>query len=55
MSSPGPYGAGGWTACRIRDGDTYCRLVVPGDEELLVDLAGVNLPVVREFAIAGGL
>jgi hypothetical protein len=30
----------GWTVRRIRDGDTFCRLVLSGDEELLVDLAG---------------
>lgn len=29
----------GWTVRRIRDSDTFCRLVLAGDEELLVDLA----------------
>jgi Nucleotidyl transferase AbiEii toxin, Type IV TA system len=29
----------GWTVRRIRDGATFCRLVVSGDENLLVDLA----------------
>jgi hypothetical protein len=29
----------GWTVRRIRDSETFCRLLVTGDEELLVDLA----------------
>lgn len=29
----------GWSVRRIRDGDTFCRLVVTGAEDLLVDLA----------------
>ncbi len=29
----------GWAVRRIRDADTFCRLVVSSDEELLVDLA----------------
>jgi hypothetical protein len=29
----------GWTVRRIRDSDTFSRLLVTGDEELLVDLA----------------
>ena len=31
--------ARGWTAKRVRDEDTFCRLVVSGPEDLLVDLA----------------
>ncbi len=31
--------ARGWDVRRVRDGDTFCRLVISGDEELLVDLA----------------
>jgi len=29
----------GWTVQRIRDSETFCRLLVTGEEELLVDLA----------------
>lgn len=29
----------GWAVVRIRDSETFCRLLVTGDEELLVDLA----------------
>jgi hypothetical protein len=29
----------GWSVRRIRDTETFCRLVVSGDDELLVDLA----------------
>lgn len=29
----------GWSVQRIRNSDTFCRLIVVGDEELLVDLA----------------
>ena len=31
--------ARGWTVERVRDEDTFCRLVVSGPEDLLVDLA----------------
>jgi len=31
--------ARGWTVKRVRDEDTFCRLVVSGPEDLLVDLA----------------
>jgi hypothetical protein len=31
--------ARGWTAKRVRDEDTFCRLVVSGPEDLLIDLA----------------
>lgn len=44
----------GWTIRRIRDADTFCRLVVSSDEELLVDLAldsPPNLP--PSVSIAG--
>ena len=29
----------GWTVERVRDGDTFCRLLVHGGEDLLVDIA----------------
>jgi hypothetical protein len=29
----------GWSVQRIRDADTFCRLLVSGDDDLLVDLA----------------
>jgi Nucleotidyl transferase AbiEii toxin, Type IV TA system len=29
----------GWSTRRIRDGDTFCRLLVAGEEDLLIDLA----------------
>ncbi len=29
----------GWAIRRVRDADTFCRLVVTGDDELVVDLA----------------
>ena len=44
----------GWSVRRIRESDTFCRLVVTGDEDLLVDLAldsPPNLP--PEDSIAG--
>lgn len=31
--------ARGWEIRRVRDGETFCRLVISGDEDLLVDLA----------------
>jgi hypothetical protein len=44
----------GWSVRRIRNSDTFCRLVVTGDDDLLVDLAldsPPNLP--PETSIAG--
>lgn len=44
----------GWSVRRIREGDTFCRLVVTSDDDLLVDLAldsPPNLP--PEASIAG--
>lgn len=44
----------GWSTRRIRDGDTFCRLLVSGDEELLIDLAvdsPPNLP--PSLSVAG--
>jgi hypothetical protein len=43
----------GWSIRRIRDGDTFCRLVVTGDEDLLLDLAldsPPNLPPAASIA-----
>jgi hypothetical protein len=43
----------GWSIRRIRDSDTFCRLVVTGDEDLLVDLAldsPPNLPPAGSIA-----
>ncbi|MDQ4039926.1 MAG: nucleotidyl transferase AbiEii/AbiGii toxin family protein [Actinomycetota bacterium] len=37
-SRPQP-GTEGWSIRRVRDTDTFCRLVVTGDDELVVDLA----------------
>lgn len=36
--------ARGWTVHRVRDGGTFCRIVVSGPEELLVDLALDSAP-----------
>lgn len=35
----------GWTVGRVRDGDTFCRLIVHGHEDLLVDLAVDSAPI----------
>lgn len=43
----------GWSVRRIRESDTFCRLVVTGDEDLLVDLAldsPPNLPSAHSIA-----
>lgn len=43
----------GWTVRRIRDSDTFCRLLVTGDEDLIVDLAvdsPPNLPPANSIA-----
>lgn len=43
----------GWSVRRIRDSATFCRLVVTGDEDLLVDLAldsPPNLPSAASIA-----
>jgi hypothetical protein len=43
----------GWSTRRIRDADTFCRLVVSSEEELLVDLAldsPPNLPPLSSMA-----
>lgn len=43
----------GWSVRRIRDTSTFCRLVVSGDDELLVDLAldsPPNLPPIASVA-----
>jgi len=43
----------GWSIRRIRDSDTFCRLVVTGDDDLLVDLAldsPPNLPPAASVA-----
>lgn len=34
----------GWSIQRIRDSDTFCRLMVTGDDDLLVDLALDSAP-----------
>lgn len=31
--------ARGWEVRRVRDGETFCRLVISGEEDLLIDLA----------------
>lgn len=44
----------GWSVRRIRESDTFCRLIVSGDEDLLIDLAldsPPNLP--PEDSVAG--
>lgn len=43
----------GWSVRRIRDGATFCRLVVSGDDDILVDLAvdsPPNLPIAASVA-----
>lgn len=43
----------GWSVRRVRESDTFCRLVVTGDENLLVDLAldsPPNLPPADSIA-----
>jgi hypothetical protein len=44
----------GWTVERIRDADTFCRLVVHGDEDLLVDLALDSPPTMPPSASSAG-
>jgi hypothetical protein len=34
----------GWTVERVQDSDTFCRLLIHGPEDLLVDLALVSAP-----------
>jgi hypothetical protein len=36
--------ARGWSVRRVRDNDTFCRIVVSGFEDLLVDLAMDSMP-----------
>ena len=44
----------GWSVRRIRNSDTFCRLVVTGDDDLLVDLALDSPPKLPpEKSIAG--
>jgi hypothetical protein len=46
--------ARGWTVERIRDADTFCRLVVRGDDDLLVDLALDSPPTMPPSASIAG-
>ena len=43
----------GWDADHLRDSDTYCRLLVHGTEDLIIDLAqdsAPELPALASFA-----
>ncbi|MCO1657426.1 nucleotidyl transferase AbiEii/AbiGii toxin family protein [Pseudonocardia humida] len=44
----------GWTVERIRDADTFCRLIVHGDDDLLVDLALDSPPTMPPSASFAG-
>jgi hypothetical protein len=44
----------GWTTERIRDAETFCRLVVHGDDDLLVDLALDSPPTMPPSASLAG-
>ena len=44
----------GWTVERIRDTDTFCRLIVHGDDDLLVDLALDSPPTMPPSASFAG-
>lgn len=46
--------ARGWTVRRLRDSETFCRLVVCGPEELLVDLAVDSPPAHPEATSPAG-
>ena len=44
----------GWTVERLRDAETFCRLVVHGDDDLLVDLALDSPPTMPPSASLAG-
>jgi hypothetical protein len=44
----------GWTVERMRDAETFCRLVVHGDDDLLVDLALDSPPTMPPTASFAG-
>ncbi|MFP5021860.1 nucleotidyl transferase AbiEii/AbiGii toxin family protein [Pseudonocardia phyllosphaerae] len=44
----------GWSVGRIRDGDTFCRLLVSGEEDLLVDLALDSPPALSPVGSVAG-
>lgn len=44
----------GWTVERLRDAETFCRLVVHGDDDLLVDLALDSPPTMPPSASFAG-
>jgi hypothetical protein len=46
--------ARGWTVERLRDAETFCRLVVHGDDDLLVDLALDSPPTMPPSASFAG-
>lgn len=35
----------GWTVTTVRDHDTFCRLLIHGDEDLMVDMALISSPI----------